>query len=95
MTTQPKAPAPPSAASPAPTGGIEAFVQSPIGKLIVGILTPITRVTVMKGKDAQGKTVEKTPLDTLNGTVIYGIVLTVILIAAVRIAAVVSHNMGM
>ena len=88
MTTQPKTPA-----AAAPNPGIEAFVESPIGKLIVGILTPITRVTVMKSKDAQGKAVEKTPLDTLQGTVIAGLVLLVVLVIAIRIAAVVSHNM--
>ena len=81
MTTQPtKAPTP-----AAPNPGIEAFVESPIGKLIVGILTPITRITVMKSKDAQGKVIEKTPLDTPGGTVKAGIVLLVLLVVLVRV----------
>lgn len=92
MTTQPKTPASPPAPA-MPTGGIETFVESPIGKLIVGILTPITRITVIKSKDAQGKVVEKTPLDTLSGTVWGGIALLVVLVIAVRIFAMVSHRM--
>ena len=69
---------------------IEKIVGNPLGKLLVGLLTPLTRVTVMKSKNAQGQVVEKTPLDNLWGTVIAGVVLLGIIIVAVRIAAVVS-----
>jgi len=81
VTTQPNAPAP----GPMPTSGIVAFVESPIGKIIVGILTPIARITVMKSKDSAGKVVEKTPLDSLSGTVWAGIIITVCLVVGIRL----------
>ena len=93
MTMQSGAPTPPAAPPAAANSGIEAFVVSPLGKIIVGILTPITRVTVMKSKDAQGKSIEKTPLDNLNGTVVAGLVLTVALVVAVRIWVMIDHAM--
>ena len=93
MTTQPAAPAPAPTTPPGSNTGIEAFVQSPLGKIIVAILTPITRMTVMKSKDAQGKVVEKTPLDGLQGTVIGGVVLTLVLVVAIRVWLMVYHNM--
>ncbi len=83
MTTTP--PQPPLA-TPTKASGIEAFVTMFPGNLIVAILTPITRVTVMKKEYAQGKVVERTPLDTINGTVISGFVLLAVLIALIRIA---------
>lgn len=88
MTTQPtKAPT-----SPAPNPGIEAFVESPIGKLIVGILTPISRITVMKKKNTEGKVVEKTPLDTPSGTVWAGIILLVVLVVLVRVVVMLTNR---
>jgi hypothetical protein len=65
---------------------METFVDGG-GKIIVGILTPITRITVRKSKDAQGKVVEKTPLDSLSGTVWWGIGLTVVSVVIIRILA--------
>jgi hypothetical protein len=56
------------------------------GNLIVAVLACIARVTVIKRKDAQGKVVEKTPLDSVNGTVIAGFVMLAVLIVLVRIA---------
>jgi len=63
---------------------IEKFIDSPLGKPIVGILTCIARITVRKTADG-----EKTPLDTPKGTVIAGILLLGATIIAVRIAAIV------
>lgn len=89
MTTQPIQPKAPAPAPP--PSGIECFVESPIGKLIVGILTPITRITVMKTKDATGKVVEKTPLDSLSYTVWAGIILTVVTVAIVRVVVMLTN----
>ena len=69
---------------------IQQFVDSPIGKPLVWVLTFLSRVTVMKRKDAEGKVVEKTPLDSVNGTIIAGVILLGVLLLAVRIAAMVS-----
>lgn len=69
---------------------IEKFVESPIGKPLVLVLGVLSRVTVMRKKDAQGKVVEKTPLDSVQGTIIAGVVLLGMLLLAVRIAAIVS-----
>ena len=64
---------------------IEKFVDSLPGKLVVGILTFIARITVIK--TASG---EKTPLDTPKGTIIAGVLILGATIIAVRIAATVS-----
>ena len=82
MSTTPQQPTP----APTKASGIESFVTMFPGNLIVAILTFITRITVMKKKDAQGKTVEKTPLDTVKGTVISGFALLAIIIVLIRIA---------
>ena len=64
---------------------IESFVNSPLGKLVVGILTVIARITVIKTKDG-----EKTPLDTVHGTIIAGFVVLGLTLIFVRVAAIVS-----
>lgn len=80
------------ASAPA-TGGmsIETFTDSPLGKLIVSFLTFLSRVTVMKRKTADGKVVEKTPLDSLWGTVFAGVVVLCIVIVAIRIAIAIAR----
>ena len=82
MTSQPGQQARPISAEP---DGIETFVENPLGKLTVAILTPFMRFTVRKTKDAQGKAVEKTPLDTISGTVWTGIILLVASVIIIRI----------
>ena len=64
---------------------IESFTDNPLGKLVIGVLTVINRITVMKKGDG-----EKTPLDTPTGTVITGLVVLGAAMLAVRIAAIVS-----
>jgi len=64
---------------------IESFVNSPLGKLIVGFLTIIARITVIKTKDG-----EKTPLDTVHGTIIAGLVILAIAIIVIRVSYVAS-----
>lgn len=80
MATPPPQPRPVNATP----DGIELFVDG-AGKPIVMLLTPITRITVMKKKDAAGKVVEKTPLDTLSGTVWMGIGITILAVVIIRV----------
>jgi len=90
MTTQPPAqttqPPIPYAVGATPDG-METFVDGGLGKLIVGILTPLTRITIRKSKDAQGKVTEKTPLDTISGTVWMGVGILIVSLVIIRVIA--------